>query len=29
VWLCWLAGIVVLYVLSAGPVVMMEGRKFT
>ena len=28
VWLCWLAGIVVLYVLSTGPVVMMEGRKF-
>jgi hypothetical protein len=27
VWLCWLAGILVLYVLSTGPVAMMYDKK--
>jgi hypothetical protein len=27
VWLCWLAGILVLYVLSSGPVWMMVDKK--
>jgi hypothetical protein len=29
VWLCWLGAILVLYVLSTGPVAMMAGKKPT